>query len=96
MNDMIRRCDAIQAIKDLPNCPNGYSDTYDKETIINVLNDIPTADVALVVHAKWVKSSDDGLLECSNCGAYVFEYNNILPNYYCRGCGAKMDKVEDV
>ena len=32
---------AIKAIKDLPNCPNGYSDTYDKECIIGVLEELP-------------------------------------------------------
>lgn len=36
---------AIEAIYDLPNCPNGYSDTYDKECIIGTIEEVPTADV---------------------------------------------------
>ena len=42
MSDYIRREEAIKAIMDLPNCPNGYSDTYDKARIISVLEDVPS------------------------------------------------------
>ena len=45
---MTRYIDAekvIEAIYDLPNCPNGYSDTYDKECIIGTIEEVPTADV---------------------------------------------------
>lgn len=42
MTDLISRQAAIDAIKDLPNCPNGYSDTYDKARIIGVLEDLPS------------------------------------------------------
>ena len=43
---------AIEAIMDLPNCPNGYSDTYDKACIIGMLEEVPTADVVEVVRCK--------------------------------------------
>ena len=45
MTDYIRREDAIQAIMDLPNCPNGYSDTYDKARIIAELEQLPSAEL---------------------------------------------------
>ena len=35
--------DAIEAINGMPDCPNGYSDTYDKKHIIAVLEDVPSA-----------------------------------------------------
>jgi hypothetical protein len=35
--------DAIDAINDLPNCPNGYSDAYDKASIISALEEVPSA-----------------------------------------------------
>lgn len=41
--DLINREQAIDAVKDLPNCRNGFSDTYDKACIIGVLEDLPTA-----------------------------------------------------
>jgi len=40
--DVISRKEAIDAVMDLPNCPNGYSDTYDKASIIGVLEDLPS------------------------------------------------------
>lgn len=42
MTDLISRRAAIKAIDDLPNCYNGYSDTYDKAYIIGVLEELPT------------------------------------------------------
>ena len=40
--DLISRQAAIKAIDDLPNCYNGYSDTYDKAYIIGVLEELPS------------------------------------------------------
>lgn len=44
MSDCISRRAAIQAIDDLPNCYNGYSDTYDKAYIIGVLEELPSVE----------------------------------------------------
>ena len=44
MSDLISRQDAIKAIEDLPNCYNGFSDTYDKACIIGILEDLPSAE----------------------------------------------------
>ena len=43
MSDLIDRRQAIKAIDDLPNCYNGFSDTYDKTYIIGVLEELPPA-----------------------------------------------------
>lgn len=43
MDDLISRQAAIKAIEDLPNCYNGFSDTYDKAHIIGVLEELPSA-----------------------------------------------------
>ena len=43
MSDLISRQAAIGAINDLPDCPNGFSDTYDKSCIIGVLEQVPSA-----------------------------------------------------
>lgn len=44
---MIYLDDAIDVINDLPNCPNGYSNTYDKASIISVLEEVPPAQPTL-------------------------------------------------
>lgn len=49
MNDLISRRAAIKAIDDLPNCYNGYSDTYDKACIIGVLEELPSVEPKKVV-----------------------------------------------
>ena len=56
------------------------------------IKDIPAADVAPVVHGRWVDNGIPGsmLSGCSvcgfSCGAFSFSY--------CPHCGAKMDKED--
>ena len=44
MSDLIKREDAIEAIEELPNAYNGWSDAYDKAYIIGTLEEVPSAD----------------------------------------------------
>ena len=75
--DLIDRAEAIAAIDDLPNCPNGYSDMYDKARIIGVLEEVPA--VVTRNSGRW------GLL-CCNCG-----YESDARYSYCPNCGSKME-----
>ncbi len=55
---------------------------------IVIPKDTPTADVAPVVHGRWVYGEFD-IPHCSECG------NDVMPNMispYCPNCGAKMDE----
>ena len=58
---------------------------------VELINEIPTADVAPVVHGKWITRSDKGIISmthpymCSRC--WRAEMNK---EPYCN-CGAKMD-----
>ena len=52
VKDCISRQQAIDAVKDLPNCRNGFSDTYDKACIIGVLEDLPAAQT------QWIPCSE--------------------------------------
>ena len=55
---------------------------------------IQAADVAPVVHGKWVPSGENpGFLVCSACGdCYVVdEWADGKKWRYCPACGAKMD-----
>lgn len=51
-----------------------------------VVNDIPAADVALVVRGRWVFGGD-GCVICSECNE---EESNDNHRNYCPNCGAKM------
>lgn len=46
--DLIDRQAAIDAIEGLPNCYNGFSDSYDKSYIIGVLEELPSADPEII------------------------------------------------
>lgn len=61
------------------------------ESVLEYVENLPAADVAPVVHARWRKSGP--LLECQSCGEI---YSRLGGNAgklwnYCPHCGAKMD-----
>lgn len=69
-------------------------DAWDE--IINALNGIPAADVAPVVHGRWIekKTAVGRYFDCSNCGAHE-NIHTAIKGYYCWKCGAKMDGDDD-
>ena len=58
----------------------------------NLIDEIPAADVAPIVHGRWEEASDGDGIVCPFCRTdfctiiYDTEYFN-----YCPNCGAKMD-----
>lgn len=58
------------------------------ETCIAVLEDLPAADVAPVVHGHW-NEDRSGIIICSKCRRGY----NLVARYtnYCPNCGARMD-----
>ena len=65
---------------------------------IEAINGIPAADVAPVVHARWIHSRYEDcseqfeLVKCSQCNheAYAMAFY-VRGGNYCPNCGAKMD-----
>lgn len=58
---------------------------------------ISAADVAPVVHGRWIEKSAPArkiYFECSHCGAQENKHTAIK-GYYCWRCGAKMDGGAD-
>lgn len=59
----MRLIDADELRKDvleLPDCPNGYSDTYDKSMILALIDEAPTVDAVPVIRCKdcrWYKTN---------------------------------------
>ena len=75
--------------------------TYIYEQMLHDIENIPAADIAPVVHGKWIIDEYE-YFTCSNCkGAYyngaetTSKAKEILSNcgayHYCPHCGAKMD-----
>lgn len=61
------------------------------------VEDIPPADIAPVIHARWIDNGRGGYAHayfCSNCG-WLDGYPIEDRFNYCPCCGAKMDEIED-
>ena len=58
--------------------------------VVQYLNTLPTVDAVEVVHGRlsdpYIDEYYGEFSNCLECGT-----DNILPCYYCRKCGAKMD-----
>ena len=71
------------------------------EKVAQMLEKLPAADVAPVVHGRWIWHETDFEYECSACNDR-FDYNHTFGIFdhgfeqasYCPNCGAKMDRSE--
>ena len=63
-----------------------------KKLVRSIVYRIPTADVAPVVHGRWIekeKYSFGIMYDCSLCENRILDTGH--PWHYCPNCGAKMD-----
>ena len=105
MSEYIEREALIQKMRRMPIPPKaGRANTWLDNCGIGInaaireVADFPAADVAPVVHGKWVdwKPSHLGMeysydtMACSECG-YAMLNAVRIPANYCPNCGAKMD-----
>ena len=95
MADYIRREDALFALR---KAERGGSMTAltRLERAYAEIREMPAADVAEVVHGRWIDGAEDFTCgnhnaECSICRCYV-SWNGCDEDFnYCPNCGAKMD-----
>lgn len=64
---------------------------------VRFLNGIPAADVAPVMHGRWIMSSDrPDTIICTLCDAAFDVWKHESKYFfYCPHCGSKMDKEAD-
>ena len=89
--------------KILENWRNAHADVDDEqgcgllEDVICEVDAQTAADVAPVVHGRWIEDSD--YLKCPECSVMVmwdFVFFDEIGNWnYCPNCGAKMDGDEN-
>lgn len=63
------------------------------EQALAMLNEEPAADVAPVVHGRWMHEETEGgfhIWRCSRCGRGMNDNPEGI-DLYCYHCGAKMD-----
>lgn len=85
--DLIDRQTAIDAIDGLPNCYNGFSDSYDKAYIIGVLEELPSAESEII--------------KCKDCKHFEYDHmyvirgipviGHLVCNKWGNGCRTKED-----
>ena len=71
---------------------SGAFDKFVTKTVPNILACIPSADVAPVVHGKWIeqeKYTFGVMYDCSICDNLILDNGHSWN--YCPNCGAKMD-----
>lgn len=97
----IDRDKLIKAVEDLPNCYNGFSDTYDKAFIIGLIEEIPTADVvdkerydrllenATIISEALRKYQNADVSE-RNVGKWIENTEYFPTTYTCPFCGYKI------
>lgn len=85
MDEYIRREDVIAWF--MPYAHTGES--IDADVVISDIKGMKAANVAPVVHGRWVEYQIPHIICCSNCDwATGIEEKNFQ---YCPNCGAKMD-----
>lgn len=65
-----------------------------KVWLLNEVNKAPAADVAPVVHGRWMKTCLPDIYHCTNCkiATKMDELcDSEILRAYCPNCGAKMD-----
>ena len=77
---------------------------FGRENILEVINNIPAADVAPVRHGRWMYDSGSGKYFCSACDEYALSFKKdtlyggdlyeVCLTDYCPSCGAKMDSEQ--
>jgi len=79
-----------EALKDFDSC-NAENPNWTPQRVKTLLLRQPAADVAEVVHGKWIPC-DNGGYYCSNCDTRIAFR---LGEYFCNSCGAMMDGGKD-
>ena len=84
MSEYIKKEEALEIVK---------RTSGDYAAAFSEIRKLPMADVAPVVHGKWLKGTQDvdGCIKCSVCGLELDKYiiGGDMPEYCL--CGAKMD-----
>lgn len=89
--------DAIKTFEKLHGEESTLLNCYNADWIFSFLESQPTADVALVVHGRWIDKGEYAV--CMECGGRSStQYNGVEPiplmTQFCPHCGAKMDGKE--
>ena len=89
--------DTVKTFEKLHGEESTLLNCYNADWIFSFLESQPTADVALVVHGRWIDKGEYAV--CMECGGRSStQYNGVEPiplmTQFCPHCGAKMNGGE--
>ena len=85
MGELISRRAAIDAVNGMPDCPNGFSGTYDKAAIIGILEDVPSAQPEHTETHSCDYQRTETHDSCTDCPLYDHDrhncprFNKVIP-----------------
>ena len=85
MDEYIKRETAVRAVMAAK-----WGDGSDGAMAMEIVTSTPAADVAPVVHGRWIYDKKAQRPYCSVCKGYFYGATNS-PMSYCPNCGTKMD-----
>ena len=85
MDEYIKRETAVRAVMAAK-----WGDGSDGAMAMEIVASTPAADVAPVVHGRWIYNKKAQRPYCSVCKGYFYGATNS-PMSYCPNCGTKMD-----
>ena len=81
-------------IPSICSCVQGPTAERLKKFCIDTVNNVSAADVAPVVHGRWIRFKEHDScyvhMRCSECSAYWSDPSHADSFRYCPNCGAKM------
>ena len=89
MDEYIKRETAVRMVMAAK-----WVDGSDGAMAMEIVASAPAADVAPVVHGRWIYDKKVQRPYCSVCKGYFYGATNS-PMSYCSNCGAKMDGGAD-
>ena len=85
MDEYIKRETAVRMVMEAK-----WVDGSDGAMAMEIVASAPAADVAPVVHGRWIYDKKVQRPYCSVCKGYFYGATNS-PMSYCPNCGTKMD-----
>lgn len=85
MDEYIKRETAVRAVMAAK-----WGDGSDGAMAMEIVASTPAADVAPVVHGRWIYDKKAQRPYCSVCKGYFYGATNS-PMSYCPNCGTRMD-----
>lgn len=96
MAEYIDREALIAEFKRLKLGENSFIERVFADGVYAIIEQFPAADVAPVVHGRWMHEETEGgfhIWRCGRCGKGMNDNPEGI-DLYCYHCGAKMDGVE--